>query len=299
MAGPFTGRVRRPGGRRGWGEIENYRAEGYVVRFTKMRGLTHPKVLTKVLRFPNGPIENIRYGDAYSHSEYQTLRLGTLSRPQGHELRTVSFSTLVTDWPLSVASFPDDLHDPLGFIYHLRKIQAAGTPFWLEMGLPTYNEEWDLAMPATLRSVDAEERAGEPDTRYIDVSLVEFRDADVKGRKKGKGSGGAQGHWGKLPATVVILEDGGVKGGFVKKPVTLYKLASYYYGSAAAWRHVRGANQSELLKGISPGESIAAHVKKKQGGKWKRPYKLKVPLVKTKFDDGNASFDDTTTGIHI
>lgn len=262
---------------------EHSAPEGYVIRFSRIRGLTHPKLLRRSLRFPNGPLDSVRQGASFNHGEYQTIRLGTFSRPGGRELRTVSFTTLLTDWPLPVATYPDDEQEPLDFLTRLRRIMATGTPFWLHMGTPSYSDDWDVSMAVTLRSVEAEERAGELDTRYVDLSLVEYRKASVKGRKKGR----KEGHRSHTPATVTVRKDGTARG--IRGQVTLAKLARDYYGSTARWRPIARANQGALVKGIPPNETIHDWVARKNGGH-PREVKIKVPQVV--FAHAGAEEDD-------
>lgn len=229
--------------------------EGMRVLMRRIEGLTAKGLLRKPFLFQCPPTESIRIGYAYNHEEYQTVGSGTFSRPAGRQLYQVAFGTLLVDYkPRWSLLDPFDererfVPNPLLMRDELVEILESGTPFRLACHQAVYwHGKYDVNWPATLRSLNVDERAGEIGTRYLDVSFTEFRDPTVQRRAKGharKGppkGGGAAGH--RLPATVELRADGSGRGGghAFAGPVTMYSLARYFYGSPSRWRSIAQRN---------------------------------------------------------
>ena len=114
----------------------------------------------------------------------------------------------------------------------------------------------DVNMPVTMRTYSVRERAGEPDSRYFDLSFTEYRRPQLlrRGYRRNRGH--------DLPALVFIdrhgvaheldldEESGGVSAnprtgvtiGTRAHPATLRRLSKRYYGENGEWKRIARKN---------------------------------------------------------
>lgn len=208
---------------------------GLRIKLREIPGVTDPDVLSEPYYFQCPPQDEFQIQNAYSHQDYDTAANGQFSRRGGRQLRQVTFTTLVAEageaGPWTVLQD----HDAIDAIAHsndLVDIMEAGTPFRM-IATHKFGHQFDLAMDATLRNVNIAERSGEVNTRYVDVTFVEYRDPVVTVTPLGKSTrkGGV-----KLPFTVRMFANGtfswpSAGGTKPVAPLTLYKIAKAAYGT--------------------------------------------------------------------
>ena len=195
-------------------------AEGLQVTLSSIPGITDKKLLKTPYYFQCPPLESFKIVHAHEHTDYQTISGVTYSRRNTKQLRTITFQTLAVSWG-SFTTSPDnwDKYDFSMLTQRLVHLCEYGTPFLLQTS--NGNEDTNLTMKATLRQFDLEERAGEPDARYFDVSFVEWRDAYVARRAPTK--------WPKHHK--------------LQGSTTIKGLAKKYYGKPSLSYHIAKANK--------------------------------------------------------
>jgi hypothetical protein len=203
-----------------------------------VKGLTAPGLLKAPLYLQCPPLESFSTGYAFSHADYDTVRAGQHSRPAGKQLRTVQFQTLLVDfspswavWLPSRAGTPQP--DPLTTRNALVKLLESGSPFRFRAINPGYwgDGRADLEMMATLRTLSVEERAGEPDARYLDLAFTEYRVPELGRKAKGSARHAGGGRARDLPYKHPV-----------KKGDTLLGLAKKHYGKQGRWRVIAQVN---------------------------------------------------------
>jgi hypothetical protein len=240
--------------------------EGMHVVLTRVDGVTDEGLLETPYVFQLPPLEEFRAGEQFNFNDYDTLRVGQHSRPIGRALATVDFQTLFLDWDatyaIAVTNNPAGFApDPRALAGDLRELLRSGTAFWLWCGHPILYDDPEVAMYATLRTLQFTEKAGEPDARYADVSFTEWRAADIERSQRGK----------QLPTTHVV---GRPPPG---NPQTLRSLAVYYYnGRSSLWKLIKKANG---LSNYGPETAL------------KKGRVLTIPAI-TDGDDSPANKDD-------
>ena len=187
--------------------------EGLIVAMSAIpesgKGLRLPFV------FQTSPLEEFKVGHAFEHADFMTVRYGQYSRPSGKQLRQVPFAGLILNYKPSWALSGGNI---AAMVQELQSICDSGTPFHLIAFHPGAPYITDLEMDATMRTLDVTEKAGEPDTRYLDITFVEYRrlgrDTKVDGSGGAGGGGGFFSQVGKTISTSVSLKQaGGNKGG--------------------------------------------------------------------------------------
>lgn len=202
-----------------------HRGRGLRIRLNRIPQ-TSRKVLASPYFFQVPPLETFSTQHAYNFSDYETVSTGQFSRQMSRQLRIVEFQTMFVDqdWFYTLFAHTKRGPNPQKLARELVHILNTGTPFRLMIGQPRLWGEgnWDVNMKATLRSLTVEEKAGEVDARYVNVSFTEWRELDIKKDKKGE----------RLPLTYTI-RDGD----------TLRQLAKKYYGETRVWRLIARSNQ--------------------------------------------------------
>lgn len=252
-----------------------HRTSGIEVVLRRVPGVTRRKLLRRSYHFQVAPLDEFGWEQAYNWVDYETLRKGQMTRDGGRQLKTVTFSSLVVDhnpqWAVWAGgrrhSIRRDLEaeapNPLQVARQLEKLLEAGTPIRLIARNRALYDRPEIDMPATLRSVNVRERAGEVDARYFDLSFVEWREPQLRRRGYGK----KRSH--ELPAVVRIGVDGVVReveveGDRVKKgerhkigkkgkPATLRKLAKHFYGEQSGWHAIARKNG---IKNFGPEQGL-------------------------------------------
>jgi hypothetical protein len=164
-------------------------SHGLAVTLSREKNQTAPGLLAKPFLFQVPPLDSFQVQSSYSYVDYDTVRLGQFSRASGSQLTTVEFNTLLLDYSTSYGVRPDYwAGDPLEVADELNLILDLGTP----VRLVCINADvgtTELNMPATLRGLSVEQRAGEPDARYVNVQFTEWKSAALTRRRRKKGSG--------------------------------------------------------------------------------------------------------------
>lgn len=211
---------------------------------------TKKGVLAKPFNFQVAPLDEFSWSQGASHGEFDTLSRGQFSRRGGRALLTFDIRTLVVDYQPHWTSWYEprpNAPNPQRSAQLFRKLVNTGTPFMFH-ARSGYWDGSDLRLSVTLRSVQSSEHAGEPDSRYFDLSFVEWREQELDQKGRGKRRRHA------LPSTVEIHEDGSAserpeEGGQPKKIPTTMKdaaslqdLARYFYGDPTYWRAISREN---------------------------------------------------------
>jgi hypothetical protein len=226
--------------------------------------------------FQTAPIEEFKVSHAYEHADFMTVRFGQYSRPSGRQLRQVPYAGLILNWKPPWSNL--DPGDTTGWwpnieamVDELKAILNSGTPFHIFAYHAITGIE-DLDMDATMRTLDVTDRAGEPDTRYLDITFTEYRRLgvqDIDNPVSGSTGGVSVQRGYTIGTSVPLVPPGGNKGGGVtgKTPArvspgqlapgsrSLYDLAKQYYGSTAQWTRIANANPG--LGGFGPSSDLS------------------------------------------
>lgn len=194
---------------------------GFRVRLARLKGLTDSKLLPWPLFFQIGSLDDWEVVADGAHEDYETIGAGEFSRKGGgRKLKEVEFHTMIlfqdASW-LTVHGV-----DPFYVRNQVEGLRDTRSPFELMVTLATGQIE--LKMDATIRHSGRVLKAGEPDARYIDVQMKEYRDPVVKQRRH-TASKVKFPHRHKLTAAD-----------------TLASLAKKYYRTSEGWRAIASAN---------------------------------------------------------
>lgn len=186
---------------------------GMKITLSKIDKITKEGLLESPYFFQCSPLESFRVSHSFEHTDYTTIKGQTFSRKSSKGLRTIQFQTLIVDW----GSFVNvDVYDFSDLTDTLVKVCESGSPVKLTVDR---GDDTSFAMDVTLRQFDVEEKAGEPDARYFDVTFTEWRDAYVVRKAK----------W---PARHKLVRGD-----------TLSSLATKYYGKPTLARIIAKANK--------------------------------------------------------
>lgn len=235
--------------------------DGLRCRFSAVRGQTPPWSLSVALVLPAllGDVEVAQEGQ---HQEYDTISAGQfsqhapwhatlgkterdLSLDEAGVLRQIDLSALTVfysaDWLVNNEVDPGTVKDELiGMVHHGKPVEMVLTQ---KFGGDT-DEDLFRGL-VTVRRALQRLSYGQPEVRYWDLSVTEWRDNQVKRRShSSRREGRARGH--RLPATIKLTATD-----------TLSSLSQFYYGTPAGWRWiaedngVRNWGQSSPLVGMS------------------------------------------------
>lgn len=252
-----------------------FREQGLRITLYRFNA-TKRGILAKPFNFQVAPLEEFSWTQGANHGEFDTISRGQFSRRGGRVLLTFDMRTLVVDYQPHWTSWqeprPNAPH-PQESAVLLRKLVNSGTPFMFH-ARSGFWEGSDLRLPVTLRSIASSEKAGEPDSRYFDLSFVEWREQELD--RKGRGKARRR-H--ALPTTVEIQPNGVVwerpeegqptRIGTRTDKATFQDLAQYFYGDPTAWRVI------ERFNGISDFAPSRSLDELKNKGKAIR--KLRIP----------------------
>lgn len=205
-------------------------SEGARCRFSRIPGQTPKGVLDSSLTLP-AVIGNLELEEEAQHTDYTTLSAGQFSeRAQGgtvaRMLRAINVEGLTLDWSaawlveqgLTAEAVKGALAQVLRSKKPVEMLLMVGTD-------PTV--EPMVRMNVTFRGLKWTLRTQENDTRYLNLTIKEWRDASVE--RKGTVEGRKPGV--KFPATHAL-----------NKTDTLQSLAHEFYGTYSLWRDIRDAN---------------------------------------------------------
>lgn len=242
-----------------WGPALGFTGAGLQVRLTPIAGWTDKKLMPREFHFQCPPMEEFKRSYVQGWNDYDALA-GPRSRPQNRALTQIQFSTLFVGLPDHGHGFPWTVVDPAPLNFSesfrhrgptaheytdmLNDVLDSASPFRLTVGNPNLWSRPDLDMAATLRQLDVGERSGEVETRYVDVTFVEFRDPDLELPSLGDFT--------KTRGQNVVLRIVNLK----ENRRTLYQLAAFYYGDPTRYREIVAANP--FLKGTNPSKNLRA-----------------------------------------
>lgn len=291
---------------------EGLEVPGMRVILAPIDGLTKKGIMVdgsgkpRSFRFQMPPTESFTRSLSHGHSDYDTLRVGQHSRPAGQQLQSVRFQTLIVDWDVPWAVYPnskkfddtfgtgystvrDEFWNLLNVTDQLEEILESGSPVKLYAGQPALweggggEDGWDVNMPVTLRSMNVEERAGEPDARYIDVEFVEYRSLKLNRRRLGKKTTTPSRGTGKRPTVIEVYPDGRIFDLGTQSQIcgahkgTPAFLGKHFWGNPKEGMKVVRANPI-LSQFVVMSSSDLGRVVEMLGASQKgRPYKLRVP----------------------
>jgi len=240
---------------------------------------TKPGILPQAFYFQTGPIESFAFESIAEWSDYDTLGRKRFSRPNSVQLIPIAFDTVFMDYlfeevpaalqqyvrNLSALGLPATAIDgvsthpyfapPEARVVELRAIQRSLTPVILtiadsdvlrapaapSVGLNTSSQ---LSLEVTLRNVRDEQRAGEPDARYVNVQFVQYAPIELAQSKRG----GTKGTAGTTKLTIRSLKD---------DEITVARLARKYYGDASKVASIYALNKPWLQE-IARNENLRA-----------------------------------------
>jgi hypothetical protein len=229
------GQARKASGGRYKEGVDLHTGKGLRVCLKRCAG-TARNVLKQPYFFQVPPLESITTNHGYNFTDYETINEGQFSRGMSRQLKTVEFQTMFVDqdWFYVLVRHRNAGPDPQKLSEQLSHILNSGTPFKLLIGNLNLWDNYDVQMKATLRTLTVEERAGEIDARYVNVSFTEHRDLEIQEDEEGE----------ELPQT------------YKPQPGdTLRTIAKEFYGEGNAWKLIVLANPA--LKEYRPDMDLA------------------------------------------
>lgn len=233
---------------------------GLQVRLIPIPGVTDRKFMPRAYEFQCPPLEKftVDYGSIWT--DYDTIN-GPRSRSVNDALTVITFDTLTVGLRDIGHGYSWTIVDPAPISFtkqfkhqgvdtqnaqtrsqQLRDILKSKTAFQIVVGNPDLWTRPDLNMAVTLRTLSVEERAGEEDARYMNVSFTEYVDPSLPALPKHDLGTGRS-----LPTTLPIKTLPG-------NVLTMHALARYYYGDPTRWKPIAAANP--FLKKIGPSANI-------------------------------------------
>ena len=169
--------------------------EGLRVELRPMKHITKEGVLRRPFYFQCPPLETFRVDKSQSFNDYDTINAGQFSNGSGRQLTTISFQTLISIAPAPWIVRPAENWNPKHTSQVLDEIMREETPVRMVAWHPGYagakNKKGrrptvEINMPVTIRSTGREERAGEGDARYFDISFTQWRDPIQNRRRRSR-----------------------------------------------------------------------------------------------------------------
>ena len=278
----------RGGGGGGGGHAPNPEREGLRVKIEPIPGITGKRLMGRDgFYFQCPPLEEFAPEYGGNRTQYDTIRKGQFSRKGGRKLRTVSFDTLIVDYATwTVVSRLIELEE---FTRKLIKISEAGDPFLLTVAHqmpPRGYDDWgetlagpELQMEATLDAVRVGEKAGEGDARYLNLTFTEYRDPFTSREALGKARRPTK----KFPKTVLLEKNGTAKdketgiaiGSPPLSPLTLTRIAKFYYHDSSEWKLIAKHNKNKITNWGANDSLLIFYETRKNKKNW--PVKITVP----------------------
>lgn len=282
--------------------------EGLKVVLEPIPGVTSNNLLGRNGLFLQAPpTDTFSHDHSFSHNDYETVGGIQFSRRGAKQLAMVTFDTLVVDWA-NWAFYNGSTIEEISAA--LIEICESGDPVLLTASHdlpPGGYGNWSLAlagpevqMQATLRTLKVEERAGEGDARYLNLSFTEYRDPNIS--RLGAGRSGGK----SLPTTVTLFMDGHATdaasspiGNPPGDPVTLHMLAKRFYGDPSMWGTIARANR---IKGWGGGDALVLYpgyqsMLKKGGGRtaipgdWNKFRDVRIAKIKIPVNPNSKAVD--------
>jgi hypothetical protein len=210
---------------------------GMRIQFLAVENIT-PHNLRRLLpfKFQVPPLNTFPINRSYPWTDYDPIEGGQRSRRGSKQLTSYSWRTLFTADPYkwTLIHGRGYVPNPINMLRKLDQIatlsQHYGVPLIMAARSPKLWQRFEMHGPVTIRSLNSEEVEGEPDTRYVDIQVVQWRDTALQAKRIGGGTKKSG-----LPVTKVCKELPAGKD-------TLYELAKDYYGSPSLWTLIAKAN---------------------------------------------------------
>ena len=245
-------------------KLPHFTGDGLQITLRAIPGHTNPAVLKTPFAFQCPPLETFAREGGFEFAPYTTIRKGQFNRPNGVTLETIQFDTVFVseDASYTVTRHPDSGPNPVELVSRLDAIRRRGTPFELMIGQRRLWRRLDVHWgplhenAAVITNCRVEERHGEVDARYVNISFQEYRDPHLL--RKGIGEGAGKGTRGRddLPVKLTVeAGTGAVHGVAFKGVASLVNFAKHFYGEASMWRAI--AKRNGGLKGVAPSDNLA------------------------------------------
>jgi hypothetical protein len=252
--------------------------EGTRVSLSEEKGLTKPGYLDVPFRFQIPPQDGWQRSFTGRMNNFDVLggAQGPLerSRPGGPGLETVTFRTMFMDYHPEWGVWEPDLLEPVLAIRQLRQFARLNLIFWLKVRSTLY-DHFDVDILATITQGDVEEVAGEPETRYINLTFQEYDELDAERKRRQRGHGQNQGPWNHT----------------IKAGDTLYKLARSYYKTQRLWPAIAAANPH--MRSWPPSRDLMAWGKREHRSRVHVPVKPSIANQGT----GKRTGPNTAAGV--
>lgn len=245
---------------------EVVRRDGLRIQLSAIAGVTtgdSAKVLANPYRFQCPPLDGFGYTVGKSYARYTNYKGQEFGNPAGKTLTPITFRTVIVEWGSFVIERDYDVQA------HVKKLERLAQDDTVFRFLAThqYNDEPEFDMDAVMESVTITEQAGEPDARYVDLTITEWVDPVTSKNGRKRRAGGR-----KYPFTIDLHKDGsydverGASFNTHQKPLTFALISTYAYGKPSLASHV-AANQKPPVKDFGNHTDLLKYPRFKNGHK--------------------------------
>lgn len=252
--------------RRGRIDREIVRKDGLRLQISKIPGVTtgdSAKVLSAPYRFQCPPMDNFGYTRGKNYVRYTNYKGTEYGNPAGKLLVPMTFRTVLVEWGNFVIERDFDV---MAHVKRLGRLAEDDSVFRF-LATHQYNEAPDLDIGAVLESITITENAGEPDARYLDLTISQWR-GPVTSRKGSKKRAGGR----KYPFTITLHKDGsydaekGASFNTHQKPLTFALISTFAYGKPSLASHI-AASQNPPVKDFGNHTDLLKYSRFKNGHK--------------------------------
>lgn len=199
--------------------------EGLHARLRRISDLTPRNVLREPLTLPVVIGEEFTIEEEALWEEFDTVSAGRFAQASAgrhaQALRTIDTEALTMTWDPGWLTEPNVEMERV--LRTLKKVLRQRAVFDLLVVRKPSADFAEFSGPATLRRLAITLKRGEPDTRYLQLSVSSHRRMSSRRRRHGRAS--------NLPTTATLDAND-----------TLRSLALHYYGTGELWRLIAKAN---------------------------------------------------------
>lgn len=223
--------------------------DGMRLRLTKIKGVTKgsaQRVLKQPYFFQCPPLEEFTNPTTRNLGSYTDYKGDEHTTPGGMAAKSITIRTLAVEWGNYVLEYNFDVER---LVDDLREIVKAGYPIDV-LGTHRWSGRAELHAKMFLSDVQATEKHGEPDARYLDLSFTAWSAQEVNRRSLG-------GHDDDFPFTIILQKDGdyhavnkhGARRPFkADHPLTFSGIAKKAYGKPSLAERVMRAQRPTIRK---------------------------------------------------